>query len=75
VNKPKELKLDMTNKEVAEILGKPENIKKDGYKAVACLYTAILDDEEINIKIRFVDNKAVHITRWSKVLNWDWEEL
>ena len=26
-------------------------------------------------RIRFSDNKAVHITRWSKDLNWDWEEL
>lgn len=66
-----ELKLGMTPKEVAEILGKPDEIKKNSWKAVSCLYTT---DEE-NIKIRFVDNKVVHITRWSKDLNWDWEEL
>ena len=66
-----ELKLGMTTKEVAEILGKPDKIKKNGWKAVSCLYTT---DEE-NIKIRFVDNKVSQITRWSKDLNWDWEEL
>ena len=66
-----ELKLDMTTKEVAEILGKPDKIKKTGWKAVSCLYTT---DEE-NIKIRFFDNEVKHITKWSKDLNWDWEEL
>lgn len=75
MNKQRELKLDMTNKEVAEILGKPDKIKKTEWKAVACLYTAIVDDEEINIKIRFSDNKVVQITRWSKALNWDWEDV
>lgn len=45
MNKQRELKLDMTNKEVAEILGKPDKIKKTEWKAVACLYTAIVDDE------------------------------
>ncbi len=76
MNEQDELKLDMTNKEVAEILGKPEKIKKTGWKAVHCLYTAIDDDgEDINIKIRFSDNKVVQITKWSKSLNWDWEEV
>ena len=70
-----ELKLGMTPKEVAAILGKPEKIKKTGWKAVSCLYTTRLDDEKIKIKIRFFDNKVVQITRWSKDLNWDWEEV
>ena len=65
----------MTNKEVADILGKPEKIKKTGEKAVSCLYSTTLDGEEIMVKISFVDNKVTQITEWSKDLNWDWEEL
>ena len=71
MNEHTELKLGMTPKEVAEILGQPDQSKKTGWKAVSCLYTT---DEE-NIKIRFVDNKVSQITRWSKDLNWDWEKL
>ncbi len=69
MNEQNELKLDMTPKEVAAILGKPDKITKDAWKAVVCYYTT---DEE-NIKIRFVDNKVAHITKWSKDLNWDGE--
>ena len=72
MTKQKELKLEMTPKEVAAILGKPDTIKKDGWKAVSCYYTTV--DLEENIKIRFVDNRAVHIIRWSKNLNWDGDE-
>jgi hypothetical protein len=70
MNEKKELELGMTPKEVAEILGKPKETKKEaGWKAVSCFYST---DEE-NIKIRFSDNKVVHITKWSKNFNWDGE--
>ena len=64
-----ELKLGMTPKEVAQILGKPDKIEKTGWQEVNCYYTT---DEE-NIKIRFVDNQAKHIRQWSKNLGWDGE--
>jgi hypothetical protein len=68
-----ELKLGMTPKEVAAILGQPEKIQKGDWKSISCLYSTTLDDEEINIKIKFFLNKVVHITKWSKDLNWDGE--
>lgn len=69
MNEQQELKLGMTPKEVAKILGKPDKIKKTGWKAVNCYYTT---DEE-NIIIRFVDNQVKHIRQWSKNLDWDGE--
>lgn len=62
-----ELKLDMTPDEVTAILGEPDDTKEEGWNAFSCYY--VTRDEEENIKIRFIDDKVVHITRWSKGLN------
>ena len=61
MSEEKQLQLGMTPQEVAEILGKPEEIKKTGWKAVACLYTGMQDGEEISIKIRFVDTEYFRV--------------
>ena len=58
--------------EVKDILGEPDDIKKDEWGAFAFYYTTIRGEE--NIKIRFANNNIVHITRWSKSLNWDGDE-
>ena len=72
MNEQKELKLGMTPEQVIEILGEPDNIKKDEWGASTFYYTTIKGEE--NIKVRFVGDKIVHITQWSKSLNWDGDE-
>ena len=72
MNEKKELKLGMTSEKVKELLGEPDDIKKDEWGAFTFYYTTIEGEE--NIKVRFVGDKIVHITQWSKNLNWDGDE-
>ena len=65
MNDQNELKLSMTPEEVRAILGEPDDVKEDSWGAFAFYYA----EEEENIKIRFVDNQVVHITRCSKDIN------
>jgi hypothetical protein len=72
MNQQRELKLGMIPDEVKEILGEPDDIKKDEWGAFTFYFMTIEGEE--NVKIRFVRDNIVHITRWSKNLNWDGDE-